>query len=107
MAASGYAFNTWLLFVAGGFSVADFNFHEGEAPIASGARYNGWTIGGGVEVAILRNLVARLEYLYDDFGSKDYIGVAGDPYRVHFTGQTVRGVLAWKFDPFGNQPYLP
>ena len=103
----GYAFNTWLLFVAGGFSVADFNFHEGEAPIASGARYNGWTIGGGVEVAILRNLVARLEYLYDDFGSKDYIDVTGDPYRVHFTGQTVRGVLAWKFDPFGKQPYLP
>jgi outer membrane immunogenic protein len=87
----GYAFNTWLLFVAGEFAVADFNFHEGEAPIASGARYNGWTIGGGVEVAILRNLVARLEYLYDDFGSKDYIGVTGDPYRVHFTGQTVRG----------------
>jgi hypothetical protein len=49
------------------------------------------------------NLVARLEYLYDDFGSKDYIGVTGDPYRIHFTGQTVRGVLAWKFDPFGNQ----
>lgn len=24
----GYAFNIWLLFVAGGFVVADFNFHE-------------------------------------------------------------------------------
>ncbi|MGB8561452.1 MAG: outer membrane beta-barrel protein [Pseudolabrys sp.] len=82
----GYAFNTWLLFVAGGFVVADFNFHEGEAvsTIPSGGRYNGWSIGGGVEVAILRNLIGRIEYLYDDFGSKDYIGVTGDPYRVHF-----------------------
>ena len=71
----------------------------------SGGRYNGWSIGGGVEVAILRNLIGRVEYLYDDFGSKDYIGVTGDPYRVHFTGQTLRGVLAWKFDPFGKRPY--
>ena len=105
----GYAFNTWLLFVAGGFVVADFNFHEGEAvsTIPSGGRYNGWSIGGGFEVAILRNLIGRIEYLYDDFGSKDYIGVTGDPYRVHFTGQTLRGLLAWKFDPFGKRPYLP
>jgi opacity protein-like surface antigen len=105
----GYAFNIWLLFVAGGFVVADFNFHEGEAvsTIPSGGRYNGWSIGGGVEVAILRNLIGRIEYLYDVFGSKDYIGVTGDPYRVHFTGQTLRGVLAWKFDPFGKRPYLP
>ena len=55
----GYAFNTWLFFIAGGFAVADFNFQEGEviAPIPSGGRYNGWSIGGGVEVAILRNLI--------------------------------------------------
>ena len=41
------------------FAVADFNFQEGEviAPIPSGGRYNGWSIGGGVEVAILRNLI--------------------------------------------------
>ena len=58
----GYAFNTWLFFIAGGFAVADFNFQEGEviAPIPSGGRYNGWSIGGGVEVAILRNLIGRL-----------------------------------------------
>ncbi|MGB8073374.1 MAG: hypothetical protein WCF55_11090 [Pseudolabrys sp.] len=82
----GYAFNTWLLFVAGGFAVADFNFHEGGpvSTIPTGARYDGWSIGGGVEVAILRNLIGRIEYLYDDFGSKDYIGVTGDPYRGSF-----------------------
>jgi hypothetical protein len=78
-----------------------------KATILTGARYDGWSIGGGVEVAILRNLIGRIEYLYDDFGSKDYIGVTGDPYRVHFTGQTLRGVLAWKFDPFGKRAYLP
>lgn len=101
----GYAFDNWLLFIAGGFAVADFEFHEGESVVQPpGGRYNGWSIGGGAEVGITRNLVGRIEYLYDDFGSKDYIGVTGDPYRVHFTGQTLRGALAWKFDPFGKNP---
>lgn len=104
----GYAFDNWLLFIAGGFAVADFQFHEGGSSIiATGARYNGWSIGGGAEVALTRNIVGRIEYLYDDFGHKDYIGSDGDPYRVQFRGQTVRGALAWKFDPFGKRPYAP
>jgi opacity protein-like surface antigen len=48
--------------------------------------------------------VGRIEYLYDDYGHKDYVGVAGDLYRVSLTGQTVRAALAWKFDPFGMHP---
>jgi outer membrane immunogenic protein len=103
----GYAFDNWLFFIAGGFAVADFDFHEGAittAVVPTGAKYTGWSIGGGAEVAFTRNLVGRIEYLYDDFGHKDYIGSTGDPYRVSFRGQTVRGVLAWKFDPFGMRP---
>jgi hypothetical protein len=30
------------------------------------------------------------------------VGVTGDRYRVSLTGQTVRGALGWKFDPFGR-----
>jgi opacity protein-like surface antigen len=66
-----------------------------------------WLVNGGgadAEMAITRNLVGRVEYLYDDFGHKNYTGVTGDPYRVSFRGQTVRGALAWKFDPFGMRP---
>ena len=48
--------------------------------------------------------MGRIEYLYDDYGHKDYIGVAGDLYRVSLTGQTVRGALIWKFDPAGMMP---
>jgi opacity protein-like surface antigen len=103
----GYAFDNWLFFIAGGFAVADFDFHEGAITttvVPTGAKYTGWSIGGGAEVAFTRNLVGRIEYLYDDFGHKDYIGSTGDPYRVSFRGQTVRGALAWKFDPFGTRP---
>jgi len=105
---AGYAFDNWLLFIAGGFAVADFEFHEGAVTTTvlppPGGKYYGWSIGGGAEVAITRNLIGRVEYLYDDFGHKDYIGVTGEPYRVSFRGQTVRGALAWKFDPFGMRP---
>ena len=102
----GYAFDSWLVYVAGGLAVADLDFHEGNAAALGnfGGKYVGWSIGGGVEHAFTRNLVGRIEYLYDDYGHKDYIGVTGDPYRVSLTGQTVRGALAWKFDSTGMRP---
>jgi hypothetical protein len=40
---------------------------------------------------------AQLEFLYDNFGHKDYVGSEGGPYRVSLTGRTLRGALAWKF----------
>jgi outer membrane immunogenic protein len=98
----GYAADRWLFFVAGGLAIADFNFHEGAITTTTttqitGATYVGWSIGGGVEYAITQNLLARVEFLYDDFGHKDYVGSDGDPYRVSLTGRTLRGALAWKF----------
>jgi outer membrane immunogenic protein len=97
----GYAAGNWLLFAAGGLSVADFDFHEGGTTCVAncqrGGTYFGWSAGGGVEYAFTRNVIARIEYLYDDFGHKDYIGSDGDPYRVALTGHTLRGALSWKF----------
>jgi len=97
---AGYALDNWLFYVAGGYAVADFTFAEGGTVVVPGVggRLGGWSAGGGVETAVLRNLVGRIEYLYDDFGHKDYVGSTGDNYRVNFTAQTVRGALIWKFD---------
>lgn len=103
----GYAADNWLFFVAGGFAAADLNFQEGAVntilvPAANGGKYYGWSVGGGVELAATRNAFARLEYLYDDFGHKDYVGVLGDTYRVSLTGHTLRAALGFKFDPLGR-----
>jgi outer membrane immunogenic protein len=104
----GYAFDNWLIFAAGGFAAADLNFREGAISIDfvptpnSGGKYYGWSIGGGVEWAFTRNLFARVEYFYDSYGHKDYVGALGDRYRVSLTGQTVRGALGFKFDPLGR-----
>jgi outer membrane immunogenic protein len=109
----GYATGNWLFFVAGGLAIADLTFQEGAIttttttvvfPPTDGGKYFGWSIGGGIDYAFTRNIIGRIEYLYDDFGHKDYIGSDGDPYRVSLTGHTLRGALTWKFDGFGKGP---
>jgi opacity protein-like surface antigen len=101
----GYAFQNLLVFAAGGLAIADLKFTEGTITTsfvpasASGGKYYGWSIGGGVEWGMAPNLVSRVEYFYDNHGHKDYVGVLGDPYRVSLTGQTMRGAVAWKLNP--------
>ena len=97
----GYAADRWLFFVAGGLAIADFNFHEGAITttiLRTLRRHIRRVVDRrGIEYAFTQNLLGRIEYLYDNFGHKDYVGSDGDPYRVSLTGQTVRGALAWKF----------
>lgn len=98
----GYAAGSWLLFATGGLAIADFKFTQGsttviDPPSVSGATYTGFSVGAGVETALTRNLLARVQYIYDDFGHKYYTGSDGDPYRVSLTSHTVRGALSWKF----------
>ncbi len=98
---AGYAVGQWLLFATGGLSAADLTFIEGITTTtttrAPGGKYVGFSVGGGVEYAFTPNLLARLQYIYDDFGGKNYTAADGGIYRVSLTGQTLRGALSWKF----------
>ena len=115
----GYAFDTWLVYAAGGLALADFTFHPGDIvtttttfdvlgnPIDTTASrvarpsasktYTGFSIGGGLEHAFNSWLIGRVEYLYDDFGHQDYATSDGDTYRVGLKAHTVRGALSVKF----------
>ena len=99
----GFASGQWMIFGTGGLAIADLNFQEGVVPPALplisvvGGKYTGFSVGGGVEYAFNRNLLGRLQYIYDDFGSKNYLAADGGIYRVSLTGQTLRGALSWKF----------
>ncbi|HZP71701.1 MAG TPA: outer membrane beta-barrel protein [Pseudolabrys sp.] len=99
---AGLAIDNWLFFIAGGLAAADLDFHEGTITTtfvpATGGKYYGWSLGGGAEWAFTPNLIGRAEYIYDNFGHKDYVGAIGDPYRIFLRGQTVRGAIAWKFN---------
>jgi outer membrane immunogenic protein len=88
---------TTLIYVAGGLALAEFKFRENSGPIQNSELLTGWTIGGGIDQAFTKNLIGRVEYLYADYGHKDFNVAPGDIYNIGFKAQTVRGALMWKF----------
>jgi outer membrane immunogenic protein len=71
----GYATDRWLPYLTGGLAVMNDN----------GRAYAGWTLGAGVEYAILRNTSVKLEYLYVD------------PRGSTVRGSVARVGLNWRF----------
>ena len=70
----GYVFNDWLFYGAGGYawsrSQQTLNQPASGTTDAQFQWRSGWTVGGGLEVPLIPNWTARLEYLYYNFGSK-------------------------------------
>ncbi|THD62074.1 MAG: porin family protein [Bradyrhizobium sp.] len=93
----GYASGSWLFFVTGGLGVADLDFIEGTTTSRMLGIYTGVSVGAGIEHAFSRNLIGRLQYIYDDFGSKNYTGLDGGIYHISLTTQTLRAALSWKW----------
>jgi outer membrane immunogenic protein len=70
----GYAWDRSLIYVKGGYATANIELRgdNGVDTFKGSERHNGWTIGTGVEFAILKNLSLGLEYNYYDFGRETY-----------------------------------
>ena len=96
----GADFYGTLLYVAGGLAIADAQVEETEPTVppavVCGGIYTGWSIGSGVERMLTSQISGRLEYLYDDFGSKTYT-MPDDTYRVSIQAHTLRGALVVRF----------
>lgn len=103
---AGYAFDRTLPYIAagvaaakyevtaigaGGPSVIEIPFHD--------ETHVGWTVGAGVEHAFTDRWIARVEYRYSDFGSKDLSIAAGLLTETHvdLKTQDVRFGLSYKF----------
>jgi opacity protein-like surface antigen len=90
----GYAFNTWLFYVKGGFAAGN---ERDTLVTAAGARFNtstatpfGWTVGAGIEYGLTHNWSARLEYDFIDLSNSNLTltGLAGSsPLSVNYTLQ--------------------
>jgi len=64
----GYAFDRFLPYVTGGLATGDI--HAAVPGLPGGTDTNaGWTVGGGVEVALPGNWSAKAEYLHVDLGA--------------------------------------
>ena len=117
-------FPSALLYATGGVAFRDASYSAscsgGAASFCSQPEFQsfsgirtGWTVGGGVEGMITPNLIARVEYRYSDFGSRDLNffgtpnGASGDFFggRAQLTASTVYVGLAYKFNVL--QPAAP
>ena len=113
--------SNWLFYVTGGFAYGGFehsvtqNCNVGCGPIrvfSNSQTRTGWTVGGGVEVALNQSWSVGAEYLYMDFGSDTLSApVAGGLFGTtvfpsttvtfHDKSQIARLKLNYKFGDMG------
>jgi outer membrane immunogenic protein len=103
----GYAMDRWLPYFKGGGAWT----HDAYSAIvtipnipfssASGTR-SGWTIGGGLEYAIVSNLSIFIEYDYADFGTRTltFNSAALPSASIRETDSIVKVGLNWKVLPW-------
>jgi high affinity Mn2+ porin len=98
----GYVFNDWLLYATGGFAWA--RNQQTLTQISSGTTdapflwRSGWSAGAGLEVPLIPNWTARLEYLFSNFGAKNVNFLSnGQIFRSDFALHTVRLGLNYHF----------
>jgi outer membrane immunogenic protein len=94
-----------LLFIAGGLAIADIDASGSvdSESVSVGGTYTGWSIGGGANHAFNENLIAGIEVLYDDYGSKTYeIDFCNDgcfdDAKTSLDAFTIRGTLTYHFN---------
>ena len=94
----GWAASGWLVYATGGLamsrvevenSFSDANAQNGVAGATGSSSYSkvkfGWTVGGGMEVAVTRNRSLKGEYLYADLGS---VSTVTNITHLNFVGYT-------------------
>src|SRR5215467_9817174 len=99
----GYAFDHWMVYATGGFAWSLGRFLQTPGAVDDIDKtlhlHTGWAAGAGAEFAIAPNWIARLEYLYANFGHADVLfpsgTTAGSAYDVHM----IRGGLNYKLGP--------
>jgi outer membrane immunogenic protein len=106
----GWAAGPNLFFIAGGYSAQQTKLElTGDCFVGSatpmvfhfsrGKTVSGFNVGGGVEHAIDRHWIGRVEYVYDGFGDQTYAGdgVEWNNRRISISDNTVRAALGYKF----------
>jgi outer membrane immunogenic protein len=94
----GFAADRWMPYVTGGVAIGNI---RSTAPGFVGVDQTnvGWTVGGGVEVALAGRWTAKAEYLYVDLGNVNCgLGCGGGfGNNVNFTTNIVRGGINYRF----------
>jgi outer membrane immunogenic protein len=92
----GYAFDRVMPYVTGGAAFGDVKATQ--AGIGSVSDTNvGWTVGAGIEAAVIANWTAKLEYLYVDLGDVSCGSCLPVGTNVDFRTHIVRAGLNYRF----------
>jgi len=94
----GYAFDRFMPYFTGGLALGDIRAHT---PFLAGKDESnaGWTVGAGLEIALIGSLTAKGEYLYVDLGEINCGFACGLLANDHasFSTHIVRGGLNYRF----------
>ena len=93
----GYAADRFMPYLTGGLALGDI---KASLPGFAGASTTnaGWTIGGGIEFAIVGHWTAKAEYLYVDLGSFNCgLSCGAVTQNVSFTTNLLRGGVNYRF----------
>ena len=96
----GYPVGKTMIFAAGGLALARIGVDDVDAAWGEQTKtYVGFTLGGGVEHAVTKNLSIRAEYLFDKYGKKE--GGIGGEYHYNFdvnpSTHNARAAVAYRF----------
>jgi outer membrane immunogenic protein len=92
----GYAFDRVMPYVTGGAAFGDVRATQ--AGIGSTTETNvGWTVGAGIEAAVIANWTAKLEYLYVDLGDVSCAACLPAASNADFRAHVLRAGLNFRF----------
>jgi outer membrane immunogenic protein len=103
----GVALDRWLMYAKGGWAGAQVVVSGQDAATPDSFSFtdwrNGWTVGGGLEYKVARNISFGAEYGYIDLGTKTYSGTSANGVAVtvadhHAQIQSVTARLNFHFN---------
>ena len=109
----GFLANNWLIYATGGYfgadtsvsilAACDFLCADPTVTASKSDFRNGWTVGGGIELAIEGAWTAKVEYLFYDLGSTNLTTPAGaglpvTNWSVDTDGSLVRAGINYRFN---------
>jgi outer membrane immunogenic protein len=110
-ARGGIAVDRWMLFFTGGWAFGDI-LHTNTDPVLGVDQFtvhaNGLTAGGGIQYALLNNLIGKVEYRYYNFNGYNRPGSPLTPNgQLPFTTETTYSVITVGLDyKFGSGPVV-
>ena len=108
---AGYAANDWLFYAKGGGVWMHASYTEDLLTTGGGVtaatqvisdNRTGFTVGVGVEIGLVENISAKIEYDFYDFGSKNYNFNAITPVTVQSDLHTLTVGVNYKFNWSGG-----